>query len=319
MPFLRRAGVLVVEAPRGARASNLYRIDVEALDRSPEESPSARRTRPRKGGVRVADGSSLAEVRAADGMGPPGGPVAEGAEVRAADGGGPPGGRVAVGAEVRAADGSSLAEVRAADGWGSPGVRVADGGGPRGGPEALSLDHDQKDPERDPEREATKARSSKRRARGAARGEAGPYQVGLVGIASASDGGEAPKRRKPLLPMPDGWAPSPRMRQWALAQAEKAGLSWTDADVDHEIATFCGLARAKDQRWADWGAAWENWIRRGIKFAWKQGKTEDRRTAGAGPRRAVGLQPLGDACDKEAPPGLFDSDDLMASPGGGYL
>ncbi|WP_153817244.1 hypothetical protein [Polyangium spumosum] len=109
------------------------------------------------------------------------------------------------------------------------------------------------------------------------------------------------------------------MRQWALAQAKEAGLAWTEADVDHEIATFCSKARAKDQRWADWGAAWENWIRMGIKFAWKQAMTEDRRTAGPGPRRAVGLQPLGDACEKEAPPELFDSDDSMASPGGGYL
>ncbi len=306
VPFLRRAGVLVVDAPRGARAANLYRIDVDALDRMPEEAPSARRTRARKGGIRAADGGGPlggpstdgAEVRVADGSSPP--------EVRVADGGGPLGGPTTDGAEVRVADGSSLPE-----------VRVADGGGPRGGPEDLSLDHEQKDPEKDPEREVTTPRSSKPRARGAARVEAAPCQVGLAGIASASDEGGKTKRRKPLIPLPDGWAPSPRMQQWALATAIKVGVVWTLEDVEHETATFCTNARAGDGRWADWGAAWENWIRKGIKFAWKQGATAEARAGGPGPRRAVGAQPLG---DESAPArGLFDSEEFVASSGGGYL
>ncbi|MDI1482014.1 hypothetical protein [Polyangium sp. y55x31] len=157
---------------------------------------------------------------------------------------------------------------------------------------SLDLDPDRERQKENSERGATKPGSSKRRARGAAQGEAAPGQMGLVSIASTSDEGGTTKRRKPLTPLPDGWAPSPGMRQWALAQAIQAGLAWTEADVEHESATFCSKARAKDQRWADWGAAWENWIRMGIKFAWKQGKTEEARSGGPGPRRAVGAQPL---------------------------
>lgn len=62
-------------------------------------------------------------------------------------------------------------------------------------------------------------------------------------------------RRKPERPIPDGWAPDGRVREWAAANVP-------GVDVDAEAGRFVDHALSVDRRARDWTAAFRNWLRK---------------------------------------------------------
>lgn len=66
-------------------------------------------------------------------------------------------------------------------------------------------------------------------------------------------------RKKPSRAMPSDWSPSDAHR----AKARELGI-----DLDHEAELFRNDAAANDRRYADWEAAFRNWLARSLK--WKR-------------------------------------------------
>jgi hypothetical protein len=67
-------------------------------------------------------------------------------------------------------------------------------------------------------------------------------------------------RKKPLTEVPENWQPSDADRSYA----EQAG--WSPRRITDEVPRFVDHHRKKDDRFADWHAAWRTWVRNGIKF-----------------------------------------------------
>lgn len=67
-------------------------------------------------------------------------------------------------------------------------------------------------------------------------------------------GEDKPSRgKRATTPAPDDFPITDDLRAWA---AEKA----PGVDLDAETTRFLDRARAKDERFADWRAAWRNWM-----------------------------------------------------------
>lgn len=69
---------------------------------------------------------------------------------------------------------------------------------------------------------------------------------------SEAPSADRPSRKKPALPLPENWAPTPEHQ--ALARAE-------NRDVAREAARFRDWASANAEAKSDWDAAFRNWLR----------------------------------------------------------
>lgn len=76
-------------------------------------------------------------------------------------------------------------------------------------------------------------------------------------------------RKRPARPMPDGWKPNDRHAEIATERG---------IDLDHQATRFRDWAEANDRRYADWDAAFRNWL-------------TSERNGGPGPRRPRGGHP----------------------------
>lgn len=76
-------------------------------------------------------------------------------------------------------------------------------------------------------------------------------------------------RKRPARPMPEGWKPNDRHAEIAADRG---------IDLDHQVTRFRDWAQANDRRYADWDAAFRNWL------------TSERNGA-QGPRRHGGGHP----------------------------
>lgn len=61
-----------------------------------------------------------------------------------------------------------------------------------------------------------------------------------------------PSRKRPSTSLPDGWAPNDKHRE----EAHKLGI-----DLNHQADRFRNWALSKDTRYANWDAAFTNWIK----------------------------------------------------------
>lgn len=75
---------------------------------------------------------------------------------------------------------------------------------------------------------------------------------GLEERVARLEGSGSARRGKRLLPQ--GWQPSDAVRAWA-------GVHTPAVDVDREGARFTDWARATNRAYADWEAAFRNWLR----------------------------------------------------------
>lgn len=74
-------------------------------------------------------------------------------------------------------------------------------------------------------------------------------------------------RRKPERPIPDGWQPDDRVREWAAENAP-------GVDVDAEAGRFVDHALSVDRRARDWTAAFRNWLRKARPAPGANGRAE---------------------------------------------
>lgn len=110
-----------------------------------------------------------------------------------------------------------------------------------------------------------------------------PEEPSVIGEeAPAAEPPEPPvkgRARKPQRALPDG-CPSAELIEAQQAKAREAGA---DVDVDFEAGRFRDWNLSKDNRYADWDAAFRTWIARRIK--------EAPRLKSAGPSNVVALAP----------------------------
>jgi len=59
------------------------------------------------------------------------------------------------------------------------------------------------------------------------------------------------RARRAKVPLPDNFVPD---------REPARSLGWTESKIDQEIERFQNSARAHDRKYADWGAAWRNWL-----------------------------------------------------------
>lgn len=71
---------------------------------------------------------------------------------------------------------------------------------------------------------------------------------------------EKPPRRKPEIPLPEGWVPSDRN----IADAEDR--NFTSQEIDHHADRFRNHHHSKQSRFRDWDAAWRTWLGNARKF-----------------------------------------------------
>jgi hypothetical protein len=78
-----------------------------------------------------------------------------------------------------------------------------------------------------------------------------------LNLGSAPADEPKPVRRKPAVPIPPDWCPSPTHKSMAHE---------LHVDCDDEADRFRNSALAKDTRWRDWDAAYRNWMKNAVKF-----------------------------------------------------
>lgn len=89
---------------------------------------------------------------------------------------------------------------------------------------------------------------------------------------------EKKSRRKPKLPIPDGYTFPQSVRDYARAK-----WAFDDLEIDREMPKFIRHARVNDRRCADWSAAAENWFDKAAEFAGKsQAELVDQKLADDG-------------------------------------
>lgn len=72
---------------------------------------------------------------------------------------------------------------------------------------------------------------------------------------------EKKARRRPELPLPDGWVPSDRN----IADAE--ARNFTSREIDENAERFRNHHHAKGTRYRDWDAAWRTWLGNARRFS----------------------------------------------------
>lgn len=103
------------------------------------------------------------------------------------------------------------------------------------------------------------------------------------------------RRRKPEVPIPEGWVPNEKN----LEDARKRNL--TDAEIRHEASQFRDKHLAKGSLFRDWDAAWRTWLGNIGKFS-GGGVAGKAASGGRGQGRSlasiVAERRLGDANDR---------------------
>lgn len=84
---------------------------------------------------------------------------------------------------------------------------------------------------------------------------------------TSSEGGTPAPRRKPSTPLPEDWKPNAKHAEFAAANG---------IDLSSQAFRFRNWAMAKDQRYADWDAAFRNWLGKALDFAKDDQKAGDR-------------------------------------------
>ena len=90
------------------------------------------------------------------------------------------------------------------------------------------------------------------------------------------DAPKAKKRRKPEVELPEGWVPSDRNIQDAIAR----GFSQTE--IEHEADRFRNHHHSKQSRYRDWDAAWRTWCGNAVKFSAGRGMAGKAASGGYG-------------------------------------
>ena len=93
-----------------------------------------------------------------------------------------------------------------------------------------------------------------------------------------SIGGVAPnpRKRRPEIPLPEGWVPSERN----IRDAEDRQFS--AKEIDHEADRFRNHHHAKGSRYRDWDAAWRTWLGNARKYAGNRGMAGGQSPGGYG-------------------------------------
>lgn len=71
-------------------------------------------------------------------------------------------------------------------------------------------------------------------------------------VPDADTSAPKPSRKRPSTPLPDGWKPNDKHRE----EAQKLSI-----DLNHQADRFRNWALSKDTRYANWDAAFTNWIK----------------------------------------------------------
>jgi hypothetical protein len=101
------------------------------------------------------------------------------------------------------------------------------------------------------------------------------------GVRTAEQGAGPPRRasrRRPATACPERWVPNAQ----AQAQAQEAGL-----DLDREAESFRDHHTAKGSVFADWDAAFRNWLRHATRFASERAAPVRAATRELGPARRI--------------------------------
>jgi uncharacterized protein YdaU (DUF1376 family) len=77
--------------------------------------------------------------------------------------------------------------------------------------------------------------------------------------------GHRKRKRKPKSECPSAFEISDPMFDWAN------GKGLADDRIEHETEAFLAHHKAKGSEWADWQAAWRNWMLNAVKFAQERG------------------------------------------------
>lgn len=88
------------------------------------------------------------------------------------------------------------------------------------------------------------------------------------------------RRRKPEVPIPEGWVPNEKN----VEDARKRNL--TDAEIRHEASQFRNKHLAKGSLFRDWDAAWRTWLGNIGKFS-GGGMAGKAASPGRGPGRSL--------------------------------
>jgi hypothetical protein len=87
---------------------------------------------------------------------------------------------------------------------------------------------------------------------------------------------EKPAKRRPEIPLPEGWVPSERN----IRDAEDRQFS--AKEIDHEADRFRNHHHAKGSRYRDWDAAWRTWLGNARKYAGNRGMAGGQSPGGYG-------------------------------------
>lgn len=80
---------------------------------------------------------------------------------------------------------------------------------------------------------------------------------------SKKDKPSSSPRKKPKIPLPEGWEPKPLTPGTLCAQIV---ATWQAGRMERELSKFRDHALKTDARWSDWDAAWRSWIQRAEDF-----------------------------------------------------
>lgn len=93
-----------------------------------------------------------------------------------------------------------------------------------------------------------------------------PTQSALMVIEGGGEGARSGKsRRKPSLPIPEGWKPDSSV-------VDDLRLKYPRVDLDEALEGFSEYAETHDRRVANWNSAFRSWVRKANEFALRDGR-----------------------------------------------